>query len=377
MATADWSIRTATDINEFFDILKKNSILNLKNTFLISQYTIKSSIQKWSSIEDDVDLSQLLHTHKNNLYLQSIQPRYHVYEIPKKNGKLRLIEDPHIDLKKIQRGINKALQSIYYPLRPKAVYGFCISLRNDEDLNVINNARRHMGNDYMLNIDLKDFFHTISHSMIKKIMIDTFKKMKNQTIDLMCNLCCYRNRLPMGAPTSPILSNFAMLDLDAELENYASCAKIVYTRYADDLTFSSINPISSNDFKFIQSAIHQYRFEINPQKVRNYGLSDTKIVTGLEVYKDKVTLPENYIWQLVEEVERYQLVKAVDVRYRTGMSLKKLKLFKQELLGKWNFAYQVLGHDDKLYKIREQIENNNAIIEKFESMDWLDIPYQT
>jgi len=337
---------------------------------------LQKQASAFTAIGSVAQMAALFHTDEKMLSLHALKPAYHSYEIPKASGSFRLIEDPHTALKKIQRHINARLQALYYTLRPAAVYGFCYSLPHEEERNVVNNARRHCGNAYMLNLDLKDFFHSITDKKVSQLFKKIVPRAEKHAIDVLTRLTTYRQRLPMGAPTSPALSNFAMLAFDHELEQWAKVAGITYTRYADDLTFSSPKPVSRTDEKFIDHAIINQGFAVQENKRKRFLPADTKIVTGLRVMSSHVDLPENYLPLLHTEIERLKTTLQVEGRYRTGMSYRKLKLFKQELQGKINFAGMALGNEhEKTKEASQRYDDALQAAENFESANWLDIPY--
>jgi RNA-directed DNA polymerase len=180
----------------------------------------------------------------------------------------------------------------------------------------------------------------------------------------------------MGAPTSPVLSNLVCLNLDHELENYAKYSGITFTRYADDFTFSSKKTLSYKDIQYLLSIIHHYGFIENTDKVKLLQSDDIKIVTGIRVLNERLELPEHYIEQINIEIQRLKTVLAIENRYHTGISFKKLNLLKQEITGKINFVAQILGNKDEH---AQQLEDNylDAIQPKdnYESINWLEIPY--
>lgn len=330
----------------------------------------------WQHLKSVDDLAVLLREPAHLLQLLSLEPRYRAYRIPKQNGKFRQIEDPAPDLKKVLRKINHYLQGHYYFIRPACVHGFCISPKRTEARNILSNARQHLNQTFLLNIDLRDFFHYVLESRICKILGHHFPRMDDALVELLGRLTTYKGRLPMGAPTSPALSNYASLRLDADLEALAQHCGWTYTRFADDLSFSAKVPIRESEEALIFPVITQHGFEINPGKVRRYGPADEKIVTGLHLRDGKVHLPPDYLPQLQTEIERLHTVMLVEGRYQTGMSMRKLKLLKQELLGKINFASQVLGNDAPQVTARaEQYEAALYAREDYESASWLDIPY--
>ena len=202
--------------------------------------TIKVLVRKLGRIRNAGDLYRFFQIPPLIFMGMILNPRYSVYEIPKRRGGVRLIEDPDEVLKTVLQHLNQTLQAVYHGLRPACVHGFCISTTHEEDRNIVSNASRHLGIPYMLNIDLKDFFHTISFDTVQGIWSRYFPHLDSECIEILTRLCCFRGRLPMGSPTSPALSNFACLDLDAELMTYCKTTGITYTRFADDLTFSEI-----------------------------------------------------------------------------------------------------------------------------------------
>lgn len=318
------------------------------------------------------DLSKLLQCQEHVMAAHALTPEYDTYFIPKKNGK-RLIEDPSPVLKEMQGILNDHLQAVYFYIRPAGVLGFCISSTTGEEKNIVSNAKKHIGNEYMINIDLKDFFHQIETNRVAQIINDVFIHSETEVKDMITALMVYKGRLPMGAPTSPILSNFALQNLDHEITNICQSFGVTFTRYADDLTFSSMEYMNDTFEAMIKDAIAYEGFEINPEKVKHYLPSSIKIVTGIVVGREDLRLPELFLDQLQKEVIIYGNVVLAEHRYQTGMSQKKLDQFRQEISGKISFAAMVDSENPKLLKIIDTF-NANDEIENL-SFDWLDIPY--
>jgi RNA-directed DNA polymerase len=340
-----------------------------------STYNIRALKDRIHKVNDIYDIAQLLAVNRNNIVLYSKNPKYYIYEIPKNNGKKRLIEDPHPPAKDILRKLNQYFQASYFYKRPASVYGFCISSTNEEERNIINNAKRHIGQPYMLNIDLKDFFHTVTQTKVERIIRHNFKNFNRELQQIVVDITCFKGRLPMGAPTSPVLSNFDCIPLDESLLQYAQHSGIKFTRFADDLCFSSQQPITKIDVEVIRDAIQKNGYIVNEEKVKHFDKNETKYVTGLVVGENEISLPLHYLPQLKSEIERLQHTMLVEQRFQTGMSNKKLKLFYQELLGKWNFANMVLNQSEELFQLRDQLENALHPPQNFESINWLEIPY--
>lgn len=331
---------------------------------------------RFKSLRNENDLAALLETNTNNLQLLQVNPEYHIYEIPKKDGSMRLIEDPQDQLKQTLHWLNHYLQAIYYFQRPTAVYGFCVSCRDEVDRNVVNNAKSHLGKPFLLVMDLHDFFHTVTIEMVYQTFNSQFPVFESKMIDTLTCISTYKDRLPMGSPASPVISNMAALNMDAELENFCNAAAIKYTRYADDMVFSANEAITEGDEKMLREAITNSGFIVNENKVKHYHPGEEACITGLRLTANGIALQEGYIEQLEEEIKRLQTVMMVEYRYRTGMSFNKLKLLKQEIQGKINFAQMALGDkNSQVLKLHRLFEDAEMPVESFQSANWLEIPY--
>ena len=337
---------------------------------------IQQKATRLCSIKNVAELAVLLKTHPATLALTCLHPQYKTYHIPKKNGKFRLIEDPEKKLKLLQRTLNNYLQAWYHTVKPAAVHGFCISANNEDPVGIISNARAHLGKPWLLNIDFQDYFHQVSNDDVYNNLAGILKKADKEIMKTLSTLTTYNQRLPMGAPTSPVLANICTRQLDDTLQNVCNRTGITYTRFADDLSFSATMPITTLDREILETTIVQQGFSINHSKTKLFNSGDTKMVTGLVLAKDTVTLQPQYILNLLTEIERYNAVKQVEYRYQTGMSNKKIKLFEQELAGKINFAEMILGTDHTgLQPVYQKWTAATLPVEDFESTDWLDIPY--
>lgn len=220
--------------------------------------------------------------------------RYRYFQVPKKNGRgLRLIAAPRADLKRLQKIIGQALQESYRA--PDCVYGFI------PGKNVANNAQRHIGKASLLNIDLEDFFPSISAARVHGL----FKKrygFPDDVANILTNLVCERGSLPQGAPSSPVISNIICFSMDKALIAFASRHKSTYTRYADDLVFSTTSRHKSGEIydqslegveavsSEILSIVTANGFKINSAKIHLANRGTRQQVNGIVVNK-KCNLP--------------------------------------------------------------------------------------
>lgn len=204
---------------------------------------------------------------------------YKTYEIPKKNGKKREIAQPNRELKAVQAWIlRNILDKLYTSPHSK---GF------DLGTSILENALPHQGANYVLTIDLEDFFPSITANKVFGIFSSI--GYNKEISSILTNLCVYRGRLPQGAPTSPKLANLVSAKLDARIHGYAGPKGIVYTRYADDITLSAQSVQKIEKAKnFIGTIIASEDLAINRLKTKICGTKRQKKITGLVVSQNSV-----------------------------------------------------------------------------------------
>lgn len=296
-------------------------------------------------------LAELLNIEKEDLKaLLKAPPQYQAFHIPKPDGGKRLIEAPNDNLKKLQQTLNHYLQAYYHGIRPMAVYGGVAAADNDLPVrNILSNARRHLNRQWVLNMDIHDFYHHVSMQKVTDILRGVVG-MSEKTAAAVARLCCFKNRLPMGAPTSCILANFACLDLDKALQAVADKHNIRYTRFIDDMTFSSNQEISEQVIDKIRATIYACGFPVNEHKMWQKHLANSPEVTGLILYPDKVDIAPTYIQDLKKDVDLYrQMVKAND-RIKQVFHVRNLTQFRQHLQGKINFVGMIRGKLDATFR---------------------------
>lgn len=288
-------------------------------------------------------LCTLLGTDKLTLERMAMQPRYKVFHLPKNaTGDLRLIEDPAPVLKKFQNGLNYYLQSVYYFEKSYAGYGFVVNPVTDEDKrNILTNARKHLDKPWLLQFDLRDFFHFVTEQKVREVFESPPLCFREDICDLFTANTTYLGRLPMGAPTSPVLSNLACRLLDENLFELAQAKCWTYTRYADDLSFSSRRPFAKDDMQAIRDIILEQDFEVNESKTRLCGPDDEKIVTGI-LLRGKGELRPGFFAEVDQEVR--QLGAVVEAQHFHGeLRTYWVEKMKQQTRGKITFIGFVLG----------------------------------
>lgn len=271
---------------------------------------------------------------------------YSTFKIGKKKGGYRSIDAPSASLKNIQKRINFLLGVIYYRMKPACVHGFVKTISEEgESYSIVSNAAPHVKAHYVLNIDLKDFFHSIDIWRVKQLFMSYPFFLGNDMAAYLALLTTHQDRLPMGAPTSPVISNFACFLFDRRMMRFAEEQELNFTRYADDLTFSSKRIITPSLIAAIKEIIREYQFEVNEEKTRLLTQHGSQMVTGLKV-NEKVNVNRTYIRNIRAMLNNWAthgLVKAAD-RNRS------IHQFLNILEGKLNFLSMVKGKDDPVYR---------------------------
>lgn len=283
--------------------------------------------------------------------------RYTTFQIPKKKkGEYRTIDAPIPMLKYIQRGLNLVLQTVYTP--HSAAMGFV------PHKSVVDNARVHTGQRLVFNIDLKDFFPSISSGRVYyRLMAKPFSLNKD-VASLITDLCCYKNAegksvLPQGAPTSPTITNMICGQMDRKLARLAKSYGLKYSRYADDITFSGMGNVFSEGSEFIRSMRHiivdEEHFTINEDKIRLCHQGTRQEVTGLSV-NEKGNVSRKYVKQLRTlihnwEMNGYEVAQAVFAKHYVKSTPKPgIHHIENVISGKLMYLKMVKGETDATYK---------------------------
>lgn len=306
---------------------------DLRDRFRAFRNAAKSAVTLANFLGTDVLLLERLGLH----------PQYKTFHLPKnEHGDLRLIEDPPPALKKVQAALNHSLQGAYYFEKSYSGYGFVVNPVTDEDKrNILTNARRHLKKKYLLQYDLLDFFHTVTTEKIQLVFESPPFCFSEDVCDLLTAITTCQGRLPMGAPTSPVLSNFACRNLDEQLMALAQAKLWTFTRYADDFTFSANRPFEADDQCAIHQIIEQEGFRVNDRKTRLSGPDDDKIVTGI-LLRGKGELRPGFLEETRQEVE--QLATVVKAQHYHGeLRTHWTEKMKQHTRGKITFIGFVLG----------------------------------
>lgn len=346
----------------------------------IEQAHIDQIRKQFAELQSKEELVTLLSDAKNMLYGEECKPvqlksltyyanpvlckkRYQTFIIKKKSGADRTIHAPVKGLKSILCSLNFVLQCVYEP--HEAATGFVL------EKSIVDNAKKHVGHHYVLNMDLKDFFHTFDRNRVKMgLMFEPFNLNgeKEPLAFLLASLCTHpfeidgevKTVLPQGSPTSPTLTNILCKKLDRRLTGLANRFGATYTRYADDITFSSPHNIYTDEEfnKELKRIIEEdQKLVINPKKTRLQKAGYRQEATGL-IVNDKVNVLRRYVKQIrmwLYYWEKYGYEKAEQIFKRDYIAdkghVKNVNTHLVNVLnGKLEFLKMVKGADDGTYK---------------------------
>lgn len=219
--------------------------------------------------------------------ISSAPRRYKVFNIPKKNGRgIRVVAQPSKELKTLQRIVVSQI------LKDLPIHDACHGFVSGRGIKTNGNA--HVEGRYMLKMDLKDFFPSLVPSdlqrHIKKYLPERFL---DAEITSICRIIFWLPkgerslRLCIGAPSSPFVSNTLMYDIDDTIAKICFPLGVVYTRYADDMTFSiSRRDVLSEVEREVCAAIRGAAYPsvvINDEKTVNTSMKRRRVVTGLVI----------------------------------------------------------------------------------------------
>lgn len=249
--------------------------------------------------------------------------KYAEFEIPKATKGVRKISAPIPELKLAQSRMARVLQECLTEIEKGEASGENCILSHGfkRHLSISTNGARHVDRKWVLNFDLKDFFPSINFGRVRGFfMKNKHFLLEEKVATIVAQLACHNGSLPQGAPTSPVISNLVTNHLDIRLSRISTKNRCTYTRYADDITFSTNKSefpegiaASRNDDKAagdwklskkIRTEVKRSGFEINPDKTRMQYRRSRQDVTGLVVNK-KVNVKRELYKQVRAQVHSF------------------------------------------------------------------------
>lgn len=334
------------EISKLIENLRLNGV-NEKDITETVEYSKMLQQNQLPVIFDLEHLRRLLGMKKKDFYkiYYSIHNQYEEKFIPKNNNKgFRKLTIPSEHLKYIQRWI---LDNILSNLKvhEKAV-GFSVGK------STVYNASYHVNKEYILKMDLKDFFPSISPKRVYGFFLSIGYN-KNLSL-ILTDFCTYKNGLPQGAPTSPYLSNLICTKLDNRLDSLCKKRKLVYTRYADDISISGGKKTKTTS-NYVQKIVEDEGFIINHQKTVIVYKNKRQSITGV-VVNDKLSIPKGLYRKVRQEI--YYMEK-----YGVTSHLTKIQMIRKSNVKQ--YYYGLANYFQMIDKVKGQ-----KILNDLKRIDW-------
>ncbi|QQN98437.1 reverse transcriptase family protein [Pseudomonas sp. SW-3] len=221
---------------------------------------------------------------------------YRSFRIPKRRGGTRLISSPYPTLDKIQKSILQNVLEDYLP--HDSAYAYV------KNKCAVGHARYHLGSREILQLDIKEYFPSISRQMIfGALSRNGCDPKKASYISILCTL---KNALPQGACTSPMLSNLVFFPIDVRFSKLASSLRLRYSRYADDIVFSG-GKVPRDLPGLVRKILLDHHFCLNEDKTQFKIFGAKKIITGVSISSGVLKAPKAFKRNLraqIHELER-------------------------------------------------------------------------
>ncbi len=293
-----------------------------------------------SSLEQDLGFSA------KTLYALSneIEKHYNQISIPKKSGGLRVLSSPDDLLKMVQKKIAEVI------LADEPISEFATAYKSGAS--VKRNAKMHIGKEKLLKLDIKHFFDSITYSTVKEKVFPITRFSESNRI-LLTMLCYYRDKLPQGAPTSPVITNIIMRDFDEKIGAWCAGKSITYTRYCDDMAFSGSFD-EAEVIAFVSNELKAMGFFLNKKKTSVATKGKRQFVTGVVVNEFANTSVE-YRKKLRQEVYYCRKYGVCEHLKRTQVFAKSEASYLRGLYTRLSYALNINPNDEKIKKDREYI----------------------
>ena len=213
---------------------------------------------------------------------QNIAPFYTTFYIKKKSGGSRTIKAPADELKALQ---TKLVKRYFFGLPvSRAAHGFV------RKRSIFTCAMHHCRKRVVIAMDIREFFPSITREMLERFVerhvadLARYPELKSQVLDMLT----HDGSLPQGSPASPTIANAIFYEIDQQLVALAKRYHVTYTRYADDLFFSTRGTVDIAGISVaVEAVLRHHGFLVNRKKMRVMRQSNRQVVTGLVVNGSK------------------------------------------------------------------------------------------
>lgn len=347
----------------------------MKQILLASDDVLRA---KFRALAADSDVADLLEVPAAQLRYILYHGRraypYRTFHIAKRSGGTRMIAAPPPSLRILQRKLHHVL-SLVVSARPTA-HGFV------RGRGIVTNARLHVGRTQVLNVDIADFFGAIHFGRVFGVLRSSPFGIQAAAAAVIAQLCTFDGmypggikgaastdsgaRLPQGAPTSPIISNMVSRRLDRELFELAREHGWNYSRYADDITFSTMSRFLPGELAervggslakveagaVLSSIFERNGFRLNPDKTRLHTRKQRQLVTGLVVNR-ATNVPRSFVRNTRAMINDARIRGVIDAEERMRSLYGRSKdpssgspSFEEVLRGRLSYIEMVKGGND-------------------------------
>ena len=249
-----------------------------------------------SSVLENFKKTFSLSTASAIMFIQTAPNRYKFHTIQKRHGGVREIAQPTKSLKIVQRWvINQYFQNC--PIHEAATAYI-------KEKGILDHAKAHKSNKYLLKLDFKNFFNSINIQDFYEFINKSMSKFSGEDRDILGLLLFCKAKddnyyLSIGAPSSPYISNIILYEFDCLIQEMCSNKDVIYTRYADDLAFSTNTPYVLADIlcdiKYILSNLeYPKNLELNQEKTVFLSRKHNRTLTGLVISNSgKISIGRN------------------------------------------------------------------------------------
>ncbi|WP_338791274.1 reverse transcriptase family protein [Bernardetia sp. MNP-M8] len=280
---------------------------------------------------------------------------YRRFSIKKKDGTERILFEPLPSLKEIQHWI---LNNILYHIEVSKYAKGYIPKRS-----IKGHLKYHVNNSELLVLDIANFFPSIQQSFVEDVFLGI--GYSHKISNLLARLCCKNNSLPQGAPTSPYLSNIILASFDKDIAEYCNEKNLYYTRYADDLAFSTKKTKEGNTIRFssdeliglVKSKLAPLNLRLNSQKTSLMLSQHPHFISNISVLK-KAQVPKkrrNDIRNQMFYIKKFGLKDHVQhINRKNETQIDSYKYLKH-LLGKVNYVLTINSKDEEFIGYKDYL----------------------
>jgi len=301
---------------------------------------------------------------------------YKKFDIPKRHGGVREIHAPERDLKLLQYRLSillqkcvKEINASHGHVESEKYLGIAHGFKRHHS--IMTNGRAHVTRRFVFNVDLHDFFGSINFGRVRGFFIkDKNFKLHASVATGIAQIACYQNKLPQGSPCSPVISNLIGHILDIPLAQLAASEGATYTRYADDLTFSTNNlcfpdkialKIGENTWepgRHLLRIVKRSGFSFNDKKTRMQLQDSRQEVTGLTVNR-KVNVTATYRYTVRSMVNSLFNTGEFEFIYKKNDDLGEEQIHRSK--GKRKQLLGMLSHIDQVDRFNWKLRIDNGL----------------